>query len=223
MQDALAAARGQGGEVVTGGEPIEVGMGGHWVRPALVRMPAQEGVVLHETFAPILYALVYDDFDEALALHNAVPQGLSSGLFNNDVLEAEKYLGPEGADTGIANVNAGTSGAEDRRGVRRREGDGRRTRVGFGRLARRCAAQPTRSTTRARSSSPRASTSADRGSGWPRCDGAYARSFSGCGRLVLRVAEQVARLAVQDAAQRVQGGEADGLGARSSARTRWPG
>ena len=112
MQDALAAARGQGGEVVTGGEPIEVGMGGHWVRPALVRMPAQEGVVLHETFAPILYALVYDDFDEALALHNAVPQGLSSGLFSNDVLEAEKYLGPEGADTGIANVNAGTSGAE---------------------------------------------------------------------------------------------------------------
>lgn len=112
MQDALAAAREQGGEVVTGGERIDVGMGGHWVRPALVRMPAQEGVVLTETFAPILYALVYDDFAEALALHNAVPQGLSSGLFSTDVIEAETYLGPEGADTGIANVNAGTSGAE---------------------------------------------------------------------------------------------------------------
>jgi aldehyde dehydrogenase (NAD+) len=117
MQDALAAARAQGGEVVTGGGRVRLEgegdhEGGFWVRPALVRVPAQEGVVLTETFAPILYELTYDEFDEALALHNAVPQGLSSGLFSNDVLEAERYLGPGGADTGIANVNAGTSGAE---------------------------------------------------------------------------------------------------------------
>ena len=117
MQDALAAARAQGGEVVTGGEGVTFEGegdhgGGYWVRPALVRLPAQEGIVLTETFAPILYVLAYDDFDGALALHNAVPQGLSSGLFSNDVLEAERYLGPAGADTGIANVNAGTSGAE---------------------------------------------------------------------------------------------------------------
>ena len=112
MQDALAAAGAQGGEVITGGDRIDTGMGGHWVRPALVRMPGQEPIVLQETFAPILYALVYDDFDHALALHNAVPQGLSSGLFSGDVLEAERYLGPDGVDTGIANVNAGTSGAE---------------------------------------------------------------------------------------------------------------
>ena len=117
MQDALSAARAQGGEVVTGGERATfegegAHEGGFWVRPALVRMPAQEGVVLTETFAPILYVLTFDEFDEALALHNAVPQGLSSGLFSNDVLEAERYLGPAGADTGIANINAGTSGAE---------------------------------------------------------------------------------------------------------------
>ena len=68
--------------------------------------------MLTETFAPILYVVTWTDFDEALALHNGVPQGLSSGLFSNDVREAERYLGPGGADTGIANVNAGTSGAE---------------------------------------------------------------------------------------------------------------
>ena len=117
LQDALAAARARGGELVTGGERASFGEGGDhdggfWVRPALVRMPAQEGVVLTETFAPLLYVLTFEDFDRALDLHNAVPQGLSSGLFSNDVLEAERYLGPAGADTGIANINAGTSGAE---------------------------------------------------------------------------------------------------------------
>ena len=118
MQASLSAAVEQGGEVVSGGERAAVGSGsgdhegGFWVRPALVRMPAQTDIVLTETFAPILYVLTFDDLDEALALHNAVPQGLSSGLFSNDVLEAERYLGASGADTGIANVNAGTSGAE---------------------------------------------------------------------------------------------------------------
>ena len=112
MQASLEKAKTQGGEVVSGGERADVDAEGFWVRPALVRMPAQEGVVLTETFAPILYVLTWSDFDEAIALHNAVPQGLSSGLFSNDVLEAERYLGASGADTGIANVNAGTSGAE---------------------------------------------------------------------------------------------------------------
>ena len=116
MAASIEQAVGQGGELVSGGERAVLRQAqepsGVWVRPALLRMPAQEGVVLTETFAPILYVLTYADFDEALALHNAVPQGLSSGLFSNDVREAERYLGPDGADTGIANVNAGTSGAE---------------------------------------------------------------------------------------------------------------
>lgn len=116
MQGALEEARAAGGEVIAGGERIVTGAGdaegGYWVRPALVRMPEQTGPMLAETFAPILYVVTWTDFGDALALHNAVPQGLSSGLFSNDVREAERYLGPGGADTGIANVNAGTSGAE---------------------------------------------------------------------------------------------------------------
>ncbi len=112
MKASIDQALEQGGGLVSGGVRADVDAGGVWVRPALLRMPAQQGVVLTETFAPILYVLTYRDFDEALALHNDVPQGLSSGLFSNDVREAERYLGPDGADTGIANVNAGTSGAE---------------------------------------------------------------------------------------------------------------
>ena len=122
LQDALAAARAQGGEVVTGGERVVLGEGGRgvgdsgaggvWVRPALVLLPAQEGVALTETFAPLLYVFTYRDLDEALRLHNAVPQGLSGGIFTSDAAEAERYLAPGGADTGIANVNVGTSGAE---------------------------------------------------------------------------------------------------------------
>ncbi|WP_040160782.1 L-piperidine-6-carboxylate dehydrogenase [Nigerium massiliense] len=112
MQKALGRVGEIGGEVVTGGERVDTGMGGAWVRPALVRVPKQEGIMLTETFAPILYVVTYADFDEALALHNAVPQGLSSGIFTTDQTEAERYLSAEGADTGIANVNAGTSGAE---------------------------------------------------------------------------------------------------------------
>ncbi|WP_246227430.1 aldehyde dehydrogenase family protein [Propioniciclava coleopterorum] len=83
---------------------------GYWVRPALLEMPTQAGVMLKETFAPVLYAVRYRDLDEAIALHNAVPQGLSGGIFTADMIEAERYLAL--ADTGIANVNAGTSGAE---------------------------------------------------------------------------------------------------------------
>ncbi|OHT88892.1 L-piperidine-6-carboxylate dehydrogenase [Mycobacteroides saopaulense] len=111
MQDALEAARAQGGTVI-GGERRELGDGSFYVTPAVVRMPAQGDVVHRETFAPILYVLDYDTLDEAIALNNAVPQGLSSAIFTLDMREAERFLAADGSDCGIANVNIGTSGAE---------------------------------------------------------------------------------------------------------------
>ena len=80
--------------------------------PALVRMPAQTAVVERETFAPILYVLTYPELEEAIALQNDVPQGLSSWIFTNDLREAERFLAASGSDCGIANVNIGPSGAE---------------------------------------------------------------------------------------------------------------
>jgi aldehyde dehydrogenase (NAD+) len=113
MQAALAQARAEGGTVF-GGERVTEGVpaGGHYVRPALVTMPRQSAVMCHETFAPILYMLAFDSLDEAIALHNGVPQGLSSAIFTNDLREAELFLSAAGSDCGIANVNIGTSGAE---------------------------------------------------------------------------------------------------------------
>jgi len=113
MQAALAQARAEGG-TVHGGEPVRVGGGADawYAAPALVTMPAQTAVVRHETFAPILYLLRYDTLDQAITLHNAVPQGLSSAIFSNDLREAETFLSAAGSDCGIANVNIGTSGAE---------------------------------------------------------------------------------------------------------------
>ena len=110
MQAALDAARTAGG-TVHGGEAVEAG-GGAYVRPALVEMPDQVGPVLHETFAPILYVMKYNDFDAVLEKHNEVPQGLSSSIFTNDMREAEIFLSARGSDCGIANVNIGPSGAE---------------------------------------------------------------------------------------------------------------
>jgi aldehyde dehydrogenase (NAD+) len=114
MQAALAAARKDGGTVHGGGRVTAgVPAGGCYVRPAIVEMPHPNApIVCEETFAPILYVLRYDTLDEALALHNAVPQGLSSAIFTSDVREAELFLSPAGSDCGIANVNIGTSGAE---------------------------------------------------------------------------------------------------------------
>lgn len=112
MSAALARVVADGGELIAGGERVDVGMGGVWVRPALVRVPDMVGAVLVETFAPILYVLTYTDFDAALALHNGVSQGLSAGIFTRDQAEAERFLAADGADTGIANVNVATSGAE---------------------------------------------------------------------------------------------------------------
>jgi aldehyde dehydrogenase (NAD+) len=107
MQAALAEARGQGG-VVHGGAPID----GCYVRPALVEMPGQSGVMVKETFAPILYVLRYADLAEAIALQNSVPQGLASSIFTTDLRESETFLSAAGSDCGIANVNIGPSGAE---------------------------------------------------------------------------------------------------------------
>ncbi len=111
MQSALEAAKKHQGSI-SGGERVDAVPGGHYVRPAIVQMRAQEGPVLNETFAPILYLLRYNNFGEALALNNGVPQGLSSSIFTNDMREAEWFTAASGSDCGIANVNIGTSGAE---------------------------------------------------------------------------------------------------------------
>jgi aldehyde dehydrogenase (NAD+) len=114
MQTSLAAAKLQGGELVCGGDHITDGVpaGGFYVTPALVKMPKQTAVMLDETFAPLTYIVTYDSIDEALAIHNGVPQGLSSAIFTGDIREAGRFTGPAGSDCGIANVNIGTSGAE---------------------------------------------------------------------------------------------------------------
>jgi aldehyde dehydrogenase (NAD+) len=83
-----------------------------YARPAIMAMPGQTAVVQAETFAPILYAIAYDDLDEAIALHNGVPQGLASSIFTTDLRESERFISAAGSDCGIANVNIGPSGAE---------------------------------------------------------------------------------------------------------------
>ncbi len=113
MEKALAMAREQGGTVHGGGRALAGDFPeAHYVHPAIVEMPAQTDIVARETFAPILYVLKYRDFAEALAMHNAVPQGLSSCIFSTDVRETETFLSAVGSDAGIANVNIGPSGAE---------------------------------------------------------------------------------------------------------------
>jgi len=109
---AIAAAQGAGGALLVGGGMAETGLGGAYVQPAILAMAEQSAIVRHETFAPILYALRYRDFEEAIALQNGVEQGLSSSLFTTDLREAERFLSATGSDCGIANVNLGPSGAE---------------------------------------------------------------------------------------------------------------
>jgi aldehyde dehydrogenase (NAD+) len=112
MQQALDAARAAGARV-HGGARVDVnGSGSFYVRPALVELDAQVACVRQETFAPILYVLRYARLEEAIALQNGVPQGLSASIFATDMREVEQYLSAAGADCGIANVNMGTSGAE---------------------------------------------------------------------------------------------------------------
>ncbi|MEP7062672.1 MAG: aldehyde dehydrogenase family protein [Betaproteobacteria bacterium] len=113
MQQALATAKAEGARI-TGGARVEVSGcgGGCYVQPALVEMDAQTPLVHTETFAPLLYVLRYREFADAVALNNAVPQGLSSAIFTNDVREAEGFMAATGSDCGIVNVNIGPSGAE---------------------------------------------------------------------------------------------------------------
>ncbi len=113
MRAALDQAAKDGGKI-TGGQRV---LSNEWpdafyVQPALVEMPAQTEIVTRETFAPILYVMRYRVIDDAIRLHNAVPQGLSSSIFTGDMREAELFMSAEGSDCGIANVNIGPSGAE---------------------------------------------------------------------------------------------------------------
>ena len=113
MQKGLAAAKSEGG-IISGGDRVLADKypNAVYVKPALVEMPDQTLTVCRETFAPILYVMRYRAFDEALAKHNAVPQGLSSCIFTMDMQEAERFVAAAGSDCGIANVNIGPSGAE---------------------------------------------------------------------------------------------------------------
>ena len=111
MMAALEIAKAQGGEVLTGGKRLP-DKGACFVEPTMVKMPEQTPLVCEETFAPILYLMEYETLDEAIAIHNGVPQGLSSAIFTTNLLTAERFLACTGSDCGIANVNIGTSGAE---------------------------------------------------------------------------------------------------------------
>jgi aldehyde dehydrogenase (NAD+) len=111
MFDALDRARADGGEILIGGV-MRPDLGPNFVEPAIVKMPAQTEIVKQETFAPILYLMEYDRLEEAIRIHNDVPQGLSSAIFTDSLRKAEMFLSVNGSDCGIANVNIGTSGAE---------------------------------------------------------------------------------------------------------------
>jgi aldehyde dehydrogenase (NAD+) len=113
MQGTLAELRAAGAQII-GGERLlaDVYPHAYYVRPALVELPKQIAPVLRETFAPLLYVMPFEEFDEALAWHNGVPQGLASSIFSNDMREIERFLSAEGSDCGIVNVNIGPSGAE---------------------------------------------------------------------------------------------------------------
>jgi aldehyde dehydrogenase (NAD+) len=107
---AVALASEQGGEVLCGGRVLD--RDGYFVEPTIVRIPAAAPILQVETFAPILYVIEFDRLEEAIEIHNGVPQGLSSAIFTDSVMSAERFLSHEGSDCGIANVNIGTSGAE---------------------------------------------------------------------------------------------------------------
>jgi len=107
---AVATAKSQGGEVLCGGRRIE--RPGYYVEPTIILTRPNMAIVKQETFAPILYVLSYKTLDEAIEIHNSVPQGLSSAIFTDRFREAEQFLSVVGSDCGIANVNIGTSGAE---------------------------------------------------------------------------------------------------------------
>jgi aldehyde dehydrogenase (NAD+) len=111
MFAALDKIKEQGGEVITGGHRL-LEKGPCFVEPIIVKMKKQMSIVCEETFAPILYLMEYETLEEAIALHNGVPQGLSSAMFTTNLLSAERFLSAAGSDCGMANINIGTSGAE---------------------------------------------------------------------------------------------------------------
>ncbi len=111
MFAALGQVEAQGGKILTGGKKLP-DVGPNFVEPTIVKMPAQSDIVKEETFAPILYLLEYDTIQDAIDIHNDVPQGLSSAIFTESMKNVENFLSAAGSDCGIANVNIGTSGAE---------------------------------------------------------------------------------------------------------------
>jgi aldehyde dehydrogenase (NAD+) len=112
MFQALKVIEEQGGEVIYGGKKVDRLDGGCYVEPTLVRCMPDMPIVQEETFAPILYIMTFEDLDEAIRIHNGVPQGLSSSIFTTSLQAAERFTSATGSDCGIANVNVGTSGAE---------------------------------------------------------------------------------------------------------------
>jgi aldehyde dehydrogenase (NAD+) len=112
MQAGLRQVREQGGEVLYGGEELPDYPSDSYVRPCIVKAKREMPIVKDEIFAPLVYILEVEDIDDAIAVHNAVPQGLSSSIFTLNMRNAEKFVSAEGSDCGIANVNIGTSGAE---------------------------------------------------------------------------------------------------------------
>ena len=111
MFEALEQARQEGGEIISGGKMLPE-LGPNFVEPTIIKMPAQTEIVKQETFAPILYLMEFEDIQQAIDIHNGVPQGLSSAIFSLNMRTIEKFLSVGGSDCGIANVNIGTSGAE---------------------------------------------------------------------------------------------------------------
>jgi aldehyde dehydrogenase (NAD+) len=111
---AVKRAVAEGGRLLYGGEAISVPgcEGGHYVLPALVEANPGMDICQEETFGPLLYVMRYQDLEEALAIHNAVPQGLCSAMFTTDLREEEYFLSHRGSDCGIANINTSTTGAE---------------------------------------------------------------------------------------------------------------
>jgi aldehyde dehydrogenase (NAD+) len=110
MKAALERAESEGGRVLCGGNSLD--RPGFYVEPTLVEATTSMPVTCDETFAPILYVFEFDTLDEAIVMHNSVPQGLSSAIFTLNMRSAERFLATTGSDCGIANVNIGTSGAE---------------------------------------------------------------------------------------------------------------
>ena len=111
---AIDRVKDEGGKIIFGGQVLQ-GEGyesGCYVHPCIAEVTGNLPIVCDETFAPLLYMMKYETLDEAIELHNGVPQGLSSAIFSRNMLETEKFLSHEGSDCGIANVNIGTSGAE---------------------------------------------------------------------------------------------------------------